>query len=158
MPTFSANLKERGRGKNTHPLLRSPQESEQNKGQSPTNRFHEPSLSLKMAYQLLAPFFEDLNSTLHDLELLRQAANNATARIQQTASEAIQPNYSTSGCACGEKDTNVTVLRESDGMVHVNVDVLCCFLVAALIFGVLIGVKMAGSDAEDGKKDQKEKQ
>lgn len=107
-----------------------------------------------MANQLLlfGALFDDLNTTIRELELLREATKNATAAIQQTqnVSEMAQAMKEVNGVAgCGGVVQNGNENGcGGNGTMCVSADVLWCFLMAALVFGVCVGLWIAG---EDGK-------
>lgn len=99
-----------------------------------------------MASPFFGTFFDDLNATLRDLELLRQTVRNATSAINSTISENLRTENLTVACKSQITRPAIRNGRDESGPVCVNFDVLCCFFLAAVVIGILIGLRMADAD------------
>lgn len=84
--------------------------------------------------------FDDLNVTLHELSVLREAVRNATSAIKQLQLKE-EKAMETPVCT-----TQVGAENATSGLLCMKGDVLWCFLASALVFGVVVGLWMAGDE------------
>lgn len=102
---------------------------------------------------MFGTFFEDLNSTIRDLEVFREALKNGTTAVQYKVSETLRAanlsmeEHKKDGGECATLQPEACSV--ADGFVCMHVDIMCCFIVAALVFGVIIGLWIAGEEDKE---------